>query len=97
MFPAENGDDDERIRTWIYKGSRKAQTYLYLPQPGRVDHVPTALLEAMGALELVMEIELHRGRRLARADVDLVMRDLKVKGFHLQLPPVDIPATPRVH
>lgn len=82
-------DAGERILARVYKGSRRDETYLFVPAEERLGRVPPALLETMGRLELVLEIELHHGRRLAREDVQLVMRNLEDQGYHLQMPPAD--------
>lgn len=77
------------MNCWIYKGSRRAETYLYLAAPEATDPVPEELLAALGALEFVMELELEPGRTLARANPEKVMADLEQRGYYLQLPPVD--------
>ena len=82
-------DAGERILARVYKGSRRDDTYLFVPAQERLVRVPPALLETMGRLELVMEVELHHGRRLAREDIRLVMRNLEDQGYHLQMPPAD--------
>ena len=76
-----------RIVAQVYKGSRRDDTYLFVPAQERLERVPRPLLEMMGRLELVMEIELHPRRRLAREDVREVMRNLADRGYHLQIPP----------
>ncbi len=76
-----------RQKCWIYRSSRKDEMYLYLAKKDEFEVVPEALLNLMGKVVLVMELELHPERRLARADVAQVMADLADRGFHLQLPP----------
>jgi hypothetical protein len=61
--------------------------YLYLAQEGGFDRVPEALLARFGDPHLVIELELDPGRRLAREDVNSVIRNLHTLGYHLQLPP----------
>ena len=78
-----------RVLARVYKGSRRDDTYLFVPARERLERVPPALLETMGRLELVIELELHSGRQLAREDVRLVMRNLEGQGYHLQMPPAD--------
>lgn len=73
---------------WIYKGNQREETYLYVAREGDFEAVPQALMQALGALELVMSLELAPERRLARADVERVMADLASKGYFLQMPPV---------
>jgi len=65
------------MRCWIYRGSKRDGLYLYLAEAERFDQVPEAVLQAMGRLELAMELELRPGRRLARADVALVLHELE--------------------
>ena len=62
--------------------------YLYLARKDGFEVVPESLLNLMGQVVLVMELDLHPGRKLARADVAQVMAGLAERGFHLQLPPV---------
>ena len=88
---------DERILARVYKGSRRDDTYLFVPARERLERVPCALLETMGRLEFVLEIELHRRRQLARADVRTVMRNLEFEGYHLQMPPPQAWHGPSVH
>ena len=72
---------------WIYRGSKQNEMYLYLPEPDCFDDLPVALMSRFGTPSLVMELELHAGRKLARADVDQVRRSLSENGFYLQMPP----------
>ena len=77
------------MQCWIYKGSRRAETYLYLCKEGDTSAVPDALIEAMGTLDLVMELSLSPERNLARASAEQVMRDLRQCGYYLQMPPAE--------
>jgi uncharacterized protein YcgL (UPF0745 family) len=72
---------------WIYKSPRKPEMYLYLTDPQGFEALPAALRQGFGAPELVMELELHPGRRLARAEIKQVLAALNGQGFYLQLPP----------
>jgi hypothetical protein len=78
----------------VYKGLHKADTYLYVERADDFSRVPEALLAQLGDLEVVLEIELHPERRLARADITLVMQALREEGFYLQLPPRDALGAP---
>ena len=49
--------------------------------------VPDALLSQFGEPVLVIELELSIERKLARENVETVMRNLRERGFHLQMPP----------
>lgn len=72
---------------WIYRSPRRDEMYLYLSQEARFEAVPEALLQRFGAPKLVMELELHPERKLAREDVNKVLANLRTQGFHLQMPP----------
>ena len=61
--------------------------YLYLAREDDFDCVPELLLRRFGQPRKVMELELHEGRPLARADVAEVMRQLEEEGYYLQMPP----------
>lgn len=71
----------------IYKSSKKLDLYLYVREKDAFSDIPEPLLKSMGKPEFVMELELHPGRKLARADVEQVMQSLEEKGFYLQMPP----------
>lgn len=88
--------ENETFRCWVYKGARRGETYLYLAKEDGFDAAPRALIEQMGALELVMELELYPGRKLARANAGEVMRSLQSRGYYLQLPPADMPGRHRL-
>ncbi|MEN8168070.1 MAG: YcgL domain-containing protein, partial [Pseudomonadota bacterium] len=55
---------------WIYRSAHRDEMYLYLSQEARFEAVPEALLQHFGTPRLVMELELHPERQLAREDVD---------------------------
>lgn len=61
--------------------------YLYLTKEDDFENIPKPLLERFGQATLVMELELHSGRKLALEDITKVMTNLRELGFHLQIPP----------
>jgi len=76
------------MNAYIYKSSRKAELYIYITQKDDFSNVPQALYDSMGKEPIfVMEIELTPDRKLARENVETVIKNLKTKGFHLQIPP----------
>ena len=79
----------QQLTVWIYKGSRRAETYLYVAEEDDFSRVPAELLEAMGRLQLVMELAIDEQRRLARADAKTVIKSVRDAGYYLQLPPVE--------
>ncbi|MGI9319331.1 MAG: YcgL domain-containing protein [bacterium] len=77
------------MKTWVYKGSRKADTYLYVQREEDFSRVPGIILDLMGSLELVLDIDLAKREKLAQADIVEVMDKLADQGFFLQMPPGD--------
>ena len=82
---------DKSIACWVYSSGRKDEMYLYLAKKDAFDQLPGGLLQQFGRPKLVLELELHPGRRLAREDVHQVISSLKERGFYLQLPPKMMP------
>ncbi len=79
----------ESITVWVYKGARRAETYLYVSAENDFERVPKDLLDAMGALELVMELAIDEQRKLARVDAREVIRKVLEAGYFLQLAPLE--------
>ncbi len=77
----------DSLHCFIYKSIRKAETYLFLLKENDFSEVPARLLNALGEVEKVMDIELTPDRKLARGNARQIMNDLRQTGFHLQLPP----------
>lgn len=72
---------------WVYRSPRKQEMYLYIAREDDFGDVPEALLAQFGQPHLVFELELSPARPLAREDVVQVMKNLRERGFHLQMPP----------
>ena len=70
----------------IYKSLKKHDTYLYMARKDDFSQIPQALFEMLGDPIHVMDLELSAERKLAQEDVLEVMRNLRDKGWHLQLP-----------
>ncbi|MBT6273231.1 MAG: YcgL domain-containing protein [Chromatiales bacterium] len=83
--------NSETISCWVYRCVRRPETYLFLAKEDGADALPEQLRSVVGPLELVIHIELHAGRPLARASAQTVMADLKSQGYYLQLPPNKVP------
>ncbi len=84
----------------IVRSSLKDFTYLYLTEGYEFEDLPSALREAFGKPEFVMNLELTAARKLAYEDVNQVMQNLAEQGYHLQMPPredatglLDLPAS----
>ena len=78
------------MKTWIYKGKKKPNCYLYIDQQDQFDGVPDVLIKMLGELSFVLELELNPERKLAQADVNEVLSQLELKGYFLQMPPGDL-------
>lgn len=75
------------MKTYIYKSRKKDDLYLYLRDKDDFSVLPEALTKVLGhAPEMVMTLELHPEKKLAREDVSVVMHNLSTRGFHIQMP-----------
>jgi uncharacterized protein YcgL (UPF0745 family) len=74
---------------YIYKSLKKHLLYLYISQKDDFSRVPAELLQSLGTLEFVLELELTPERKLAKEDSQKVLASLQNKGFFVQLPPTD--------
>ncbi len=61
--------------------------YLYLAEEDGFEQLPEALRRLFGRPALVMQLDLHPSRPLAREDVTQVITHLRDQGFFLQMPP----------
>ena len=71
----------------VFKSSRRAETYLYVPHGTELTTLPEALQNSMGTMELVLGLDLQPERRLARYEGAHVLAAIEEHGFFLQLPP----------
>lgn len=71
----------------VYKSERQADTYIYLADHCDYQDLPDELQQTFGTPVRVMGLELAGNSRLARVDAAAVMKELKKKGYFLQLPP----------
>ena len=74
------------INCYIYRCSSKADMYIYLAEKDDFACVPDELNKNLGTTQLTMELKLHKDKKLAKEDAELVMSNLQDKGFHLQMP-----------
>lgn len=73
---------------YIYKSRRKDELYLYIIKKDDFSNVPQTLYDSMGKEPVfVMEIELSLEKKLARENIETVIKNLKEQGFHVQMPP----------
>ncbi|MBY5991421.1 YcgL domain-containing protein [Ferrimonas balearica] len=71
----------------VYKSSRKADTYLFLPKRDDFSKVPAPLMEVFGTPIFVMLLPMTKVKQLGQSDLEKVKAELTEKGFYLQLPP----------
>ncbi|RCL46196.1 MAG: YcgL domain-containing protein [Candidatus Thioglobus sp.] len=75
------------MKCFIYRATRKQETYIYLPSKDQFDHLPENLLALLGRLEFAMELDLASINTLANADLEDVKMKVRSEGYYLQLPP----------
>lgn len=75
------------MQCYVYKSSRRADTYLYLADRDGFGILPDALRRTLGDLSLVLVLDLAQRSRLAQADIASVRAKLAHPGYYLQLPP----------
>ncbi len=89
-------EGSEECPVIIFRSSRKADTYLYMPATGEFEALPEPLRKQFGAPIYVMDLVLTRQRKLALADVMHVMQAVFEEGFYLQFPPPTAQANPQL-
>lgn len=72
----------------VYRSSKRDEMYLYVEKSIGLSKVPEELLERFGKGVSAMTMLLTKEKKLARAEAESVIRDIREKGFYLQLPPV---------
>ncbi|MBE9540168.1 MAG: YcgL domain-containing protein [Proteobacteria bacterium] len=76
-----------KIFCQIYKSSKNTEMYLYVEKAHGLADVPEALMKRFGEPETLMTLMLDPEKKLARADMNEVIRNIEQKGFYLQMPP----------
>jgi uncharacterized protein YcgL (UPF0745 family) len=71
----------------IFRGSRKAESYLYVDKQNGLADVPEVLMAQFGEPTSVMTMMLDSQRKLARANAAEVMAKIEEQGYYLQMPP----------
>ena len=79
------------MKCFVYKSLKKEELYLYLEKQDDFSTIPEPLLNSLGRLELVMDLDLTSEQKLAREDVNKVLVSLQEKGFFVQMPPTRVP------
>lgn len=71
----------------IYRSPKKEGMYLYVDKAEDLSRVPESLLKVFGQPQFAMTLALKSERKLARVDVQEVMKSVQTHGFFLQMPP----------
>ena len=79
--------DNEAMFCTIFKGNKEPELYVYVPWKTGAGNIPEELQQRMGTLREVMTLSLDPGKKLARANARNVLKDIREKGYYLQLPP----------
>ena len=74
------------IHCSVYKCNRKSNYFLYVEHAEEFTRVPESLLAMLGELQHVIDVQLDDQRKLAQADVQLVMQQIHETGYYLQMP-----------
>jgi len=74
------------MECFVYRSTRRPETYLFVPRANDFEDVPDELLEHLGRLEFALDFQLGPERSLAQADPRTVIAHLEKDGFYLQLP-----------
>ena len=72
----------------VFRGSKKADMYLYVDKKEGLERVSEPLLKLFGTPVPAMVLLLNKEKKLLRAEVTDVMQQIQEKGFYLQMPPV---------
>ncbi len=74
------------MKCFVYRSSKKVDTYIYLDQKDNFGKIPNQLLKLFGKPKFTLEFDLTENRKLAIGDSKQVMVKLKEQGYYLQMP-----------
>jgi uncharacterized protein YcgL (UPF0745 family) len=77
----------ETTPCYIYSSKKQYELYLFLAKEDDFECVPEEVMKNLGQLEKAMELELTEQSKLARSKPEEVIRNLRERGFHIQMPP----------
>lgn len=70
----------------VYKSNKKVDYYLFVQKEEKFGRVPEALLNMLGNLEFVMDVNLNEREKLSQADPKEVKELISDQGYFLQMP-----------
>jgi len=71
----------------VYKSNKKQHAYLYVPGRDDFSRVPEGLMKTFGVPNFLMIMPLKKDRKLAQMYMATLRRELRTKGYYLQIPP----------
>ncbi|MCW8125009.1 YcgL domain-containing protein [Microbulbifer halophilus] len=71
----------------VYRSPREEEMYLYVDKREGIAHVPEKLLELFGRPRHLMTMLLTPEKKLARAEADGILKEIRERGYYLQMPP----------
>ncbi|WP_205663264.1 YcgL domain-containing protein [Alteromonas facilis] len=71
----------------VYKSSKKAGMYIYVPKADDFSQVPEALMSIFGTPLLVMHVPAKSSHKLFSVSADSLKEAFANDGFYLQMPP----------
>jgi len=81
--------DNKTLNCFVYRSLKKNNTYLYVVEKDKFDHISDSLMKVFGEGEFCFEFEHSASRKLSQEDSQQVYENLTNQGFHLQLPNED--------
>ncbi|MFN3712818.1 MAG: YcgL domain-containing protein [Alcanivoracaceae bacterium] len=81
--------DDHRLLCSVYRSPKREGMYLYVRRGTDLCTLPEALMKVFGQPGHAMDLLLSPEKKLARAETDKVMAQIREQGFYLQMPPPD--------
>ena len=75
------------MKCFVYKSSRKADSYIYIDTKDDFKNIPEQLMLLFGDPQFTFEFELTEDRKLALADPKQVIQSIHEQGYYLQMPP----------
>ncbi|WNZ57200.1 YcgL domain-containing protein [Microbulbifer sp. MKSA007] len=72
----------------IYRSPNKDEMYLYVDKREGTARVPKNLLELFGKPQHVTTMLVTPDKKLARAEADKLLKEVRTRGYYLQMPPI---------
>lgn len=73
------------MECFVYRSSRKPNSYLYLPEKDNFDQLSEEFFKLFGEPEFSFSFDLTADRKMAQAEAPEVLKSLADKGYYLQI------------